>query len=438
MLDSSSKVLRPAPTKKTIALYAHQLEAHFGTEQTIAMVGGTGGGKTWYAPIWVTKNLMEPDMSHFRWGVRGLGIGTGYQKHVDRVMVHELKRFFNEQGITYDFNQGKAVFFLPNDVQFMMGSSENANSLEGPHLDGCVWMDEAGLMPLLAWEVAQRRTAQKSTPILITSVPYYPNWLKTHVYDKWLAGETWVRWIQIRSTDNKSYPSEAIERLRSQWRPDKVERYLEGNFAKPFGLIYDVPSSLIVDYETEFAQFGGEVPEEWPCFAGHDWGLTAPTTGVWIRLSPEDVAYVVAEYEVPELTMAQHVAVWKGLGLDLVDYAWGDPAAPEQWLNASDLGYPVVQGENNVLYGIDLVYDRLKTGRLKVMRGCKTIVDHLSTYVWAPDPKNEDELLEKPKKPQPAEHMMDALRYLVAGLVEYGVAPAAPELSVVSRHLGKM
>jgi hypothetical protein len=45
-------------------------------------------------------------------------------------------------------------------------------------------------------------------------------------------------------------------------------------------------------------------------------------------------------------------------------------------------------------------------------------MDYRSLYVWKKSPKNEDELMDQPEKPQPAEHMMDALRYLCTGIAE--------------------
>jgi hypothetical protein len=99
------------------------------------------------------------------------------------------------------------------------------------------------------------------------------------------------------------------------------------------------------------------------------------------------------------------------------------------------MGYPMEAGENAVNYGIDLVYDRMKTGRLKVWRGLKTFMDYRNQYVWAQDPHDEDQLLDKPKKPQPAEHLMDALRYMCAGIAGYSQAPTISMGSVRRKQL---
>lgn len=369
-------------------------------------------------------------------------VGTGYNTHVVRVMIYELETFFKEIGCPYTLNKGEHSITLPNSGTIYFGSSENPLSLEGPHLDGFCWIDEAGMMPLLAWEVATRRTNTHATPILITTVPYFNNWLKTQVYDSWAAGDKDIEWIKCKTADNLMYDRESIERARRTMRPEKFRAFFEGDWAKADGLIYPEPDDedILVD--------PFDIPDDWPCFAGHDWGYNDPTAGVWGRFSPDGVLYLVAEYEAGGMTTDDHATVWRRLGLlDGTDMAYGDPADPESIARLKRMGYPVyparlpghsnAKTEGSILPGIDICYRWLVTGKVKVFKGLNHFIDYRNTYVWETDRKDEERLKDRPKNPQPARHMMDAFRYLVAGIESEGQVPeSVPVLSARSTLAG--
>lgn len=374
-----------------MSLFPHQIRAWQSKKRIIALVGGTGAGKTWFAPIWVYKKVQTPE-------TRVLCIGMGYDRHVSRVMMFELTKFFRNLGQKYKLNERKGELLLPNGSMCLFGSSDNPLSLEGPHLDAA-WIDEAGLMPRMAWDVAQRRTGRAQGQILITTIPYFEGWLKSDVFDAWAKGDPDIDWIACKTSDNATYPPEEIERFRRIWRPEKFDIFFNGNWARPAGLIWPEPSDADVVVDPFI------IPADWPAFAAHDYGWNAPTTGVWGRLSPDDVLYIVADYTGREETIETHVNAWRQRGLHGVDEVWGDPANPEVWARATELGYSVSTGNNNVPAGIDEVYTRLVTGRLKIFKGCSDLIDARATYRWAHDPKDEDVLIDRPLKPQPAEHL---------------------------------
>jgi hypothetical protein len=357
-----------------------------------------------------------------------LAIGMGYQRHVERVMVYELERVLKEHGIAYDYNKSTASIKLFNGSEIIFGSADNPTSLEGPHVDGGCWIDEAGYMPRLAWDVATRRTDFHQAPILVTSVPYFLNWLKTDLYDHWIGAcdcaakgvecyRDQIDWIPCRSYDNLEYSDTVLKRIKATRRPEYYDIYIEGKFARPFGLIYGDPdnSDIVVDPSTTFPH---GIPNDWPCYSGHDFGINDPNAALWARLAPDGTLFIVAEYQAPQLTMARHVERWKKAGLDAVDGAWGDPSGADQMMTAAENGYNIEKANNDILYGIDLVDERFRSGKLKVFAGCRTVLDMRATYVWKKNPKNEDELIDQPEDPQPARHIMDALRYLVVGIFE--------------------
>lgn len=404
-------------------------------KRLVALIGGTGFGKTWLGPHFIYTRMQK------RPGTRWMAIGMQYERHVVNVMQKALLDFFEAIGLVanrdYRLVTGRKITLpILGGSEILFGSAEKPESLEGPHLTGGVWMDEAGYMTRFAYEVAMRRTgfhAANGAQVYISTIPYVPGWLKKEVYVPYTQGDPTIEWIHCRSVDNPKYPISELARARRTMRPEKFATIYLGEFHRPYGSIYPTPDDdeLIYDHEVVFPH---GMPDDWKCFAGHDWGWNAPTTGVWGRYDPEhDILYVVAEYEKSLGTIGDHVGEWRALGLDAIDLAFGDPANPEQWENASRMGYPVIKAENSINYGIDCVWDRMNTWtvdhrgqpsrRLRIARGLHTLFDYRARYVWDTDPKDEEVLLDKPKKPQDAEHLMDGLRYLCAGVVEEGGAP---------------
>jgi hypothetical protein len=307
-------------------------------------------------------------------------------------MIKRMEDFLRAWKIPYSMNRSTATLTLhTNNSQILFGSAENAMSLEGSHLEGGIWIDEAGQMPRVAYDVAERRTNLHKAPILITTVPYFNNWLKTDIYDPYLQGDRKdVEWIHCRALDNLEFDPEVIEELRKRRRPEYVEIFIEGNFARPYGLIYDDPpvSEVIVDPEKEFPN---GIPSHWPCFSGHDFGINDPNAAVWARLDPNnDILYIIAEYEAPTMTMRQHIERWVKAGLGEVDGAFGDPSGADQMLTAAEIGYPIEKANNDIIAGIDIVYDRFKTGRLRIFPNCKALIDYKEQYVWAKNSNDED------------------------------------------------
>jgi len=420
-----------------VKLYPHQQKAWDSKKRFVVLCGGTGAGKTFYAPKWVYKQMAKPEAF-------GMAIGTAYKRHVANLMVPTLTKFLDSIECQWRYVEDKGLLTLPYfGSKMIFGSADNPNNLEGPHVD-FGWMDEAGLMSRLAWDVLRRRTGACSGQILITTIPYFRGWLMTDCYEPWVNGtdEGLVEWIKCSSSDNPEYSREEIEYQRKHMRPDKFAIYYLGEWAKPAGLVFptDITEPALVDLAKEFAWNDceccrGSIPHEWPAYAGHDWGFNAPTTGVWGRLSPDDVLYIVADYQLAGLTIEEHVDEWKMAGLNEVDGAFGDPASPEQWLRAANCGYPIEKADNSISSGIDAITDRLKSGRLKVSRECQNVIDCFDSYVWAESKDNDQEFLDKPAKPQPAEHVMDGLRYLVVSVAQISLQPTKTVVDSRTRNV---
>ena len=83
--------------------------------------------------------------------------------------------------------------------------------------------------------------------------------------------------------------------------------------------------------------------------------------------------------------------------------------ALETMLAADGIGN-VMNGENDVLYGIRTTASLFSTGHLRVADTCTGLLGEIPSYAW--DPKATDKGLDRPLKV--ADHSVDALRYAVA------------------------
>jgi phage terminase large subunit len=78
----------------------------------------------------------------------------------------------------------------------------------------------------------------------------------------------------------------------------------------------------------------------------------------------------------------------------------------------TDQGIFTILGQNSVTAGISAVKVRLEAHRLLVTANCQSLIDEFRKYRWATPTRTEDDAKEKPVKTD--DHLLDALRYVVA------------------------
>lgn len=86
---------------------------------------------------------------------------------------------------------------------------------------------------------------------------------------------------------------------------------------------------------------------------------------------------------------------------------YADPSGKQLIESLRREGLRVLPASNEVVPGISLVHEYLKSGRLRIFRNLKHTIDELNTYSWETD--RNDNLLDRPRKEN--DHLMDALRY---------------------------
>jgi PBSX family phage terminase large subunit len=280
----------------------------------------------------------------------------------------------------------------------VFATGERPSSIQGAQLGG-VWLDEAGLMKYEAFATALQRCGFYDGKILITTTPYNMGWLKTQVYDKWVAGDPDYNVIKFSSLANPLYPRAMYDRAKRTMSPARFRMLYEGDFGRPEGMIYDCFD------ETKHLVDPFDIPIEWERSGGLDFGFNNPTAGVFLAKDGDGVYYWYDEHYVREQTLDRHAAqlTAKGGG----SWQWfADPSAEQQIAELRRRRMTVTGAVNDVQAGIDTVYAMMAAGRLKIFRTCVNGIDELSSYAWK---KQDAGFTDEPVKEY--DHLMDALRY---------------------------
>lgn len=202
-------------------------------------------------------------------------------------------------------------------------------------------------------------------------------------------------------------------------------RLLDGDWnVRREGLVYNGFDSCIVESDHGLARTGVGGPTA----GGLDFGFHNPLAAVWGHVTSDDVLWITGCRYVRQATIPIHAeAIPKGVRW------WCDPAQPESIAQLRAHGHDAIPcvhrpvrgatGEQKkpVLAGIDMVSERIRIGRLRIVRSaCLPLIRELSLYHY-----DTAKQLEEPVKED--DHAVDALRYLVVGLDRNREVPAVIE-----------
>jgi PBSX family phage terminase large subunit len=376
-----------------------EIRLHEGQEKALrsrakytAVIAGTGSGKTYLGPVWLTREITK------RKAEEVLVIAPTYMMF-QRVVLPGVKNFFENLNMIAEYKVTERTMTLKNGTRIYFGSADKPFSLEGVHVD-CAWMDEAGQMRREAWDVVKRRVGAKDGRILITTTPYNLGWLKTEVYDQWKAGNKDFEVIQFASIENPFYPREEFERARKLLPEWKFRMFYLGEFVRPEGMVYpDFNSSHIID--------PFDIPHDWIKIAGVDIGYNNPTAVVFIAIDKDGVAYVYREYYQRYKTTDEVVKDLKEMTEgENIDAIYVDPSEPAFIKSLRINGFNALPADNDVLAGISVVTSYIRSNRLFVFRGVVNLIDEMENYRWK---MQNDEVKDEPVKEY--DHAVDALRY---------------------------
>ena len=297
----------------------------------------------------------------------------------------------------------------------------SAALIQGVTLAG-VLFDEAALMPRSFVEQASARCSVSGSKLWFNCNPEHPqHWF----YREWIlkAESRNALYLHFTMEDNPSLSEDVRKRYRTMFSGAFYSRFIEGKWTAATGLIYPFALDLLCEVpKADFERYAVSI----------DYGTVNPTSmglwgllcGVWYRA---DEYYFDARLENTRRTDEEH---FKGF-LELIrgrtpDVIVCDPSAASFITLLQSRGFAVTAAKNDVLNGIRMTATALRTGQIKVTKGCVDAVREFSLYRWADDGARDVPVKEN-------DHAMDDIRYFVSTVLGAGESFAC----AVQRETGK-
>ena len=283
-----------------------------------------------------------------------------------------------------------------------------------------VLLDEVALMPRSFVEQACAHCSVTGSRLWFNCNPAGPShWF----YRTWVQEAEKRNALRLHFTmeDNPSLSEQIRERYRRLYTGVFFQRFILGQWAQAEGRVYDFFSGDMV----------GKAPDscdKW--YISCDYGTVNPTSmglwgrnaGVWYRVKE---FYFNSREQQRQMTDEEYAEAMKKLaGGRTVAAVIVDPSAASFIEVLRRRGWKVKKASNDVLSGIRLTSDCLKSGKIVICEGCCDCIREMEEYVWDLSSGGKDRV----KKEH--DHAMDDMRYFVAtvlGEKENGFAACAVE-----------
>jgi PBSX family phage terminase large subunit len=207
--------------------------------------------------------------------------------------------------------------------------------------------------------------------------------------------------------DNPSLGKDIIKRYETLYSGAFYERFVLGKWVATDGLVYPevsqgkyIETPPVKDFEKYYIS----------C----DYGTVNPTSmGLWGKKGERwyriQEFYFNSRAENRQMTDAEYAAALEKLAGDRpITAVIVDPSAASFIELLRRRGHRVQKAKNDVLAGIRLTADCLKTGRIVICQGCEDCLREMEGYVWDLQGGGRDRV----KKEN--DHAMDDMRYFVS------------------------
>ena len=292
-----------------------------------------------------------------------------------------------------------------NSFYLFGGKDEGSQSLiQGVTLAG-ILMDEVVLMPRSFVEQACARCSVTGSKIWFNCNPDSPHhWF----YREWIvkATERKALYIHFSLEDNPALSRSIIARYKRMYSGDFYRRFILGQWVIPAGRVYDFfDESMLCEVPKKCTEH----------IVSCDYGTKNPSSfGLWGRCGGE--WYRLREYYYDsrkvgvQKTDSEYVEDLKALCGDIrPSRGIVDPSAASFIEALTRCGFKVEKADNDVVSGIRLTASLLKSGKIKICRGCDDALREFYQYRW-------DEKAGKDAPLKQFDHAMDDIRYFAVGI----------------------
>ena len=295
-----------------------------------------------------------------------------------------------------------------NTFHFFGGRDEGSAALiQGVTFAG-VMLDEAALMPRSFVEQACARCSVEGSRLWFNCNPESPgHWF----YKEWLCKAEEKRALHLHFTmdDNPALSPEIRGRYKRMYSGVFYRRFVLGQWVMAEGRVYDF-------FDDGFVRPPPPEPMEQYCISC-DYGTVNPASfglwglkdGVWYRLREY---YYDSRREGAQKTDEEYAdELIRLAGGRKITTVVADPSAVSFIETLSRRGIHAVKAKNDVLPGIRVTSDLLKSGRIVICDGCCDAIREFSMYVW-------DERAPGDAVVKRHDHAMDDIRYFACTVVK--------------------
>ncbi len=299
------------------------------------------------------------------------------------------------------------IAFLGRENRFYLFGGRDESSaglIQGITFAG-ILLDEAALMPQSFVEQACARCSVAGSRLWFNCNPAGPgHWF----YKCWILEAEQRNCLRLHFTmeDNPSLTEAIRQRYRRLYSGVFYRRFILGEWVQAEGRVYDF-------FEPDMVRPApAEGFEKW--YVSCDYGTVNPTSmglwglrrGVWYRVRE---FYFSSRREQRQMTDTEYADVLSKLaGGRTVEAVIVDPSAASFMEVLRRRGWRVRKADNDVLAGIRLTADCLKTGKIVLCEGCADCLREMEQYVWDLSGGSRDRV----KKEH--DHAMDDMRYFVS------------------------
>lgn len=377
-----------------VELHEYQAKAFESEARFIGLIAGTGGGKTFFGPIWLLKQVRDYPQDSF------FVIAPTFPLFNRTTLPEFRRRFDYDPDLKGEYKEQKKEYRLGTGGVVYFGSADRPDSLEGGQVRA-VWIDEAGQIKLASWQAVQRRLGVKMGRCLLTTTPYSLNWLKTEFYDRWKKGDSDYDVVQFRSIDSPYYPEEEYKRARRTLDRRIFEMRYDALFRKMAGLVYAEFTNRNIK-EPKGIKFKRVI-------AGVDWGFYPDPCA--IILHGEDKqgrVWIFFEYyhlrKTPDEIVADAKVIQKKYKVETWWCGHDEPGSIQMMRNE---GLDARANEvMSVAEGQGAVVALMKNEALFVSKSCPNWLDEVETH-YIPEDKT---------KPEGPNHALDGSRYAIVNM----------------------
>lgn len=382
---------------------------HFGREAVICD-GAVRSGKTLCMGISFVCWAMR------RFNGQSFGICGKAKSSIRRNMIEPLLPVLRDIGFTVRDLVSKGIIVIgyrgrENRFYLFGGKDESSSSLiQGVTLAGAL-LDEVVLMPRSFVEQACARCSVTGSRLWFNCNPESPqHWF----YREWIqkADERRALYIHFTLEDNPSLSKKIIDRYKRMYSGDFYRRFILGQWVLPSGRVYDFfTEDMLCNAPEKCGEY--VVSCDYGTKNPSSFGLWGKSGESWYRL--REYYYDGRKMGVQKTDEEYVAALTELCGGVTVQRVIVDPSAASFIEALSRAGFRVEKAENDVLRGIRLTASYLKSGRIRICRGCDDALREFYQYRWDDRAGREAPLKQN-------DHAMDDIRYFAAGISK----PAQP------------